>query len=182
MKRHALYGLAILMVVFIVGVVTAQEKKDTAKGAAAAGKRVVREKISDDARVMRPDPRRVPPKNAQNTATPARPEATRAIILQRQLQSLKAQIDQRKQTFQTYAVELMEIKKLATAEGAKKTIAYVDKVLADRQKQTDTEIESFQERIKQLEDQSSKQPKPAEPANDNPAPKQPTTPVKETKK
>ena len=151
MKKLTKTGLALVIIVFFASLAPAQETK---KG---------QDRPARDARTKRPDMRdaRRPADRdvRRRPATTVRPGAARGMMHQQQIRSLQTQIDRKKQQFERYAGELKAIKKIALQEDATKTAAYIDNLLAKKEKQMASELKVSEDKIKSIHAQIEKQAK-----------------------
>ncbi|MBE0535250.1 MAG: hypothetical protein IH624_06225 [Phycisphaerae bacterium] len=144
-------------VALAAGVLWAQEAKvnDAAKvtagktaGEQTAPPRTERAKPADTRQIRQPAPTRGMP------GTP--PQANPSTMQQQQLRMMQEQTTNKQRQFELYAAELKAIRKVAQDEKAKKTVAYIDKILERKEAELAAELKASEERMKQAREQMEK--------------------------
>ncbi|RKY09449.1 MAG: hypothetical protein DRP66_02255, partial [Planctomycetota bacterium] len=116
-------------------------------------------KPARDARIIGPD--------MLDPRGPVRPGAGRGMphmsrpmmMQQRRIKGLEAQLDRKKRAFMQYSGELKAIRKLALKEDAKKTVEYINKLIARKEKAFEMSTKDTADRIKEARAQIEKQAK-----------------------
>jgi len=164
MKKWISAPALLLTVALAAGILMAQETKkdppDGPKGYKAPPQRSV--DAPKAARTKRPDARdsRRPVRPGTRRDIPQRPNTGRPMMMQQQqIKGLEAQLGKKKQAFMENTGELKAIRKIALQEGAKKTVEYIDKLIARKEKEFDMSTKVTADRIKKVREQIEKQAK-----------------------
>ena len=167
MKRLISVSALLLTVALAAGILMAQETKkdppDGPKGYKAPPQRSVdATRAARAARTKRPDSRdsRRLVRPGTRRDIPQRPNTGRPMMMQQQqIKGLEAQLGKKKQAFMENTGELKAIRKIALQEGAKKTVEYIDKLIARKEKEFDMSTKVTADRIKKVREQIEKQAK-----------------------
>ena len=166
MKRWISTCALVLTIALAAGILTAQEAKkdppDRPKGYRPPARQGVEAvKAARNARTKRADTR--------DAARPARPGvrrnrlqgpgAARGMMHQQQIRALQSQLARKKHAFTEYSGELKAIRKMALEEDAKKTVEYIDKLIARKQKEFDMAVKGTEDKTKEIRARVQKQAK-----------------------
>ena len=103
------------------------------------------------------------------------------MMHQQQIRALQSQLARKKLAFTGYSGELKAIRKVALKEDAKNTVAYIDKLIARKQKEFDTAVKDTDDKTKvirariekEAKEQAEKSQKMRTPRPTPPKPKDP---------
>ncbi len=163
MKRLISVPALLLTVALAAGILMAQGTKkdppDRTKGyktppqrsvdamEAARAKRAKRSGTRDARRPVRP-------------RAPQRPDMGGPMMMQRQqIKALEAQLARKKRVFMEYSSQLKAIRKIALEEDAKKTAEYIDKLLADKEKEFEMSVKNTADKVREVRVRIEKQAK-----------------------
>lgn len=132
MKKILLFAFAVVMLVFVSGVVVGKENKSVRPGGAAgSAKRSLRPKVRDQ--------------GARNSSSSMQARG-REMMAARQGERMKADIDRATKAHKEFAAELEAIKKLADEEGAKKTSAKIQELIDKDKKKLEMKLADMKKR------------------------------------
>jgi len=166
MKRWISTCALVLTTALAAGILTAQETKKDPPGQLKGYEPPARQgveaaKAARNARTKRVDTRDAPrpTRPGARRNMPQRPGAARGMMHQQQIRALQSQLARKKQAFAEYSGELKAIRKVALGEDAKKTVEYIDKLIARKQKEFDTAVKDTEDKTKAIRARVEKQAK-----------------------
>lgn len=154
MKRVIALSVALIAIISLSAMVFAQETKDDTRKRAQEQMQKVRQARPKSASIRSFRGSRVP---GSRSGAPVRPQRSQGMIHQQQIKSLQGQILRKKQALQQQKAELDAIKQIATSEGATKTVAYIDKLIAQKTAELVAETQKVEDKMKAIKDQIKKQ-------------------------
>ncbi len=156
MRKAVTLTVAVSMLAITVGALLAQDNANTERpqtritadkaASQAADPRLERQKAPDTRQILQPQfPAGVGPQ-----------QITRTPVQQQQIRAMQEQMARKRSDFELYAAELKAIRKMALDEKAKKTAAYVDKILERKEAELAAQLKLDEQRIKQVQEQMEK--------------------------
>ena len=166
MKRWISTCALVLTIALAAGILTAQEAKKAPPDGSEGYKPPVRQgveaaKAARNARTKRADTRDAPrpTRPGARRNMPQRPGAARGMMHQQQIRALQSQLARKEQAFTEYSGELKAIREVALKEDAKKTVEYIDKLIARKQNEFDMAVKDTDDKKKVILARVEKQAK-----------------------